>query len=394
MFPDFNLYSSTLLFLSLQGLLFALLLFKRYFKTKSNTDLLLALILAITFYDQVSYCLGFLGWYDTYRFTKVNYFFINVHILLAPLIFLYVRLISKPHVSFSKKDLVHFIPFFLLLVLKAWIYISDGSAADFSSLQNGELVKNFQWTFLDPLVFITTVIQMSVYMFLSFSMLKEFREKIRQYFSNSYNLELNWLHAFTIIYSILFLYHIAERLVNNFFADLHWTQEWYYYLLSGIALIYMGIKGYFIDLTELKNVDVQSFIEETSSTYVDSANAPQTTDPEKVVVMDRIESYMVAEKPYLDPKLTLVTLARELRMTREQLSHIINTGFGRKFNTYVNQYRIEEFKSLISENKNKELSILGLAYECGFNSKATFNRAFRNEVHMSPSNYINTTENQ
>ena len=388
MFPDFNFYSSTLLFLSLQGLLFALLLFKRYFNNKNQIDLLLALILTFTCYNQVSYCLGFLGWYDTYRFTKVNYFFINVHILLSPLIFLYVRLITKPHIRFSKNDLVHFIPFVILFVIKAWIYISDSSAADFNRLQNGELVSNFQWTLLDPVVFITTVVQMSVYMFLSFNMLKEFREKIRQYFSNSYKLELNWLYAFTIIYSLLFLYHITESIIDGFFADLHWTQEWYYYLLSGIALIYIGIKGYFTDLSELKNLDAQSYIEDIGSTNAESANTSQILDQVKAEDMDRIKSYMVLEKPYLDPKLTLVTLARKLQMSREQLSHIINTGFERKFNTYVNQYRIEEFKSLVSQDKHKELSILGLAYECGFNSKATFNRAFRNEVHMPPSSYI------
>lgn len=394
MFPDFNFYSSTLLFLSLQGLLFALLLFKRYFKAKSKIDLLLALILTITFYNQVCYCLGFLGWYDTYKTTKINYFFFNVHILLAPLIFFYVRMITKPHIKFSLKDLVHFIPFLILLAIKAWIFIADSSAADFNSIQNGLLVENFQWDLLDPIVAMTTVVQMSAYMFLSFKMLKAFREKIRQYFSNAYQLEMHWLYAFTIIYSLLFLYHITETIINDFFFDLHWTQEWYYYLLSGIALIYMGIKGYFTDLAELKNVDVQSYIEDNNLSYADSAQGLQAGNSGNEQSMDRINAYMTTEKPYLDPKLTLVSLAKELQMTREQLSQIINSGFGRKFNSYVNQYRIEEFKTLVSKNKHKELSILGLAYECGFNSKATFNRAFKNEVQMSPSTYIKDIDNQ
>ena len=118
MFPDFNLHSCSLLFVSLQGLIFSLLLFRRSLKNQNKLDLLLGTILLITVYDQLTYCLGFLAWYDTYRFTKINYFVINVHLALAPLIYLYIRSICKPQIPFSKKDLLHFIPLIIIVIIK------------------------------------------------------------------------------------------------------------------------------------------------------------------------------------------------------------------------------------------------------------------------------------
>ena len=91
MFPDFNRWSLPLLILALQGLIFVVLLFIRYFKRRNISDLFLALILLLTSYSQTCYTIGFMGWYDAFRTTKVNYFLINIGIALAPLIYLYVK---------------------------------------------------------------------------------------------------------------------------------------------------------------------------------------------------------------------------------------------------------------------------------------------------------------
>ncbi|MEO0470134.1 MAG: helix-turn-helix domain-containing protein, partial [Bacteroidota bacterium] len=70
-----------------------------------------------------------------------------------------------------------------------------------------------------------------------------------------------------------------------------------------------------------------------------------------------------------------------------QLSQIINLGFGQNFNEFVNQYRIEAVKTQLQQGAQKQLSLLGVALECGFNSKATFNRTFKKLTQTTPSQY-------
>jgi AraC-like DNA-binding protein len=80
-------------------------------------------------------------------------------------------------------------------------------------------------------------------------------------------------------------------------------------------------------------------------------------------------------------------------MTRGQVSEVINNGFNKNFNDFVNSYRVNAFKSMLEENKHEQLSLLGLAHECGFNSKATFNRVFKKLTHYSPSEYLKSQVN-
>jgi len=96
---------------------------------------------------------------------------------------------------------------------------------------------------------------------------------------------------------------------------------------------------------------------------------------------------MDARKPYLNPSLTMSGLARELRISPRHLSQIINEMFGRNFCDFINGYRIEESKRLLSDPVRGERSILDIAYEVGFNSKSTFNSAFKKYTGMKPSEF-------
>jgi len=124
-FPDFNIYSTPLLLLTLQGVIFTFLLFKRYYINKNISDLFLAFILLITCYHQTTYTIGFLEWYDTYKNTKVNYYLVNLSLALAPLIYFYFTSITHPKKVFVKKHLLHFIPALLLIIIKTIILIYD-----------------------------------------------------------------------------------------------------------------------------------------------------------------------------------------------------------------------------------------------------------------------------
>jgi AraC-like DNA-binding protein len=96
---------------------------------------------------------------------------------------------------------------------------------------------------------------------------------------------------------------------------------------------------------------------------------------------------MEAEKPHLEPELSLANLARKLKIAPTLLSLVINTAFEKNFNDFVNAYRVEDFKNRLENADVRHLTLLGVAFDCGFNSKATFNRAFKKHTGQSPSEY-------
>lgn len=96
---------------------------------------------------------------------------------------------------------------------------------------------------------------------------------------------------------------------------------------------------------------------------------------------------MVVEKLYRNPELTLSDLASYLGTNPSLLSKIINRSFDKNFNDFVNQYRVLEVKEQLSNPELAHLTIMSLAYDAGFNSKATFNRAFKKFTGDNPRKY-------
>jgi AraC-like DNA-binding protein len=94
------------------------------------------------------------------------------------------------------------------------------------------------------------------------------------------------------------------------------------------------------------------------------------------------------EKLFLDPELTLSDLASHLDIHTNYLSQIINEQEGVTFYEYINNLRIEEFKRLVQKPENQKYTLLALAYDAGFNSKTSFNRNFKKNTNLSPSEYL------
>ena len=82
------------------------------------------------------------------------------------------------------------------------------------------------------------------------------------------------------------------------------------------------------------------------------------------------------------------SLAKKLKTNIAVVSKTINQGFGLNFNDFINNYRIEAVKEMFAKGKHKKSTLIGIAYDCGFNSKATFNRAFKKNTGLSPKDYL------
>ena len=390
-FPSFNLYSTPLLVLVLQGLIFAVLLLVRYKRNGKISDLFLALALILTCYHRTSYTIGFMDWYDTFRNTKINYYLISLELIFAPLLYFYVKSITDFNFKLRKQDYYHFMPGIIFIIIKLGILAYDSIQPGFSETQNGYLVENFQWKYLDPLVTILVTFQMLLYLAFTFQLYYIYRQRIHHFFSNTFKLELNWIRNFLFLFTFLFLYSVFQLLVDVVISELSWTQNWWYHFFSALVIIYVGMMGYFTNTSKLSDLDFKNTLE-IFSPAIKPNDAMRNTSfssgfSEK---KEFLSKFMKDQKPYLNPDLNLIDLAKELNMSRAELSEVINSGFQQNFNDFINQHRVDNIKELISQGKHKQLTLLGVAIESGFNSKATFNRVFKKLTHFSPSEYLKT----
>ena len=105
------------------------------------------------------------------------------------------------------------------------------------------------------------------------------------------------------------------------------------------------------------------------------------------VLYSKLLAYMEAAKPHLQPDITIYKLADDLGVPRHHLSQVINEKAQKSFFDFINSYRVEEVKKSLASTEMSNRNILGMALDCGFNAKATFNTAFKKFTSMTPSAY-------
>jgi len=102
----------------------------------------------------------------------------------------------------------------------------------------------------------------------------------------------------------------------------------------------------------------------------------------------RLLNFINEEKPYLDQNLSLRSLADQIDIHPNQLSWLLNESFEKNFNEFVNHYRVEAFKEIAKDPKNSHITLIGLAYDSGFNSKTVFNTYFKRETGLTPKQFL------
>ena len=102
---------------------------------------------------------------------------------------------------------------------------------------------------------------------------------------------------------------------------------------------------------------------------------------------EQLKTYLLTNQPYLDGELTATKLAEDLKISRHELSAILNDDLGLSFYDLINGYRIEEFKKRVHDPDYAHLTLLAIAYDSGFNSKTTFNTIFKKYEGLTPSQY-------
>jgi len=381
-FPSLNEFSLPLIVLVGIGYICAALLFIRYTKEKQIANLFLALLLIVTGFHRSSDIIGFMGWYDTFRNTKVNYFLMNLGLSLGPLLYFYVRALTQARFKFSKADWWHFVPVFTFMVYRFIIWVYDVNQEGYELVQNGAWMSQVHMKYVQHFLNIFSAFSQVVYYAFAIQSYLLYRKRIKRYFSNTQKFELDWIRNFLILYTALFLFLVCLEIYTNFIESLHWQQMWWGHLAGAFVMLYVGINAYLIN--------IQQFHDETAEVKTEEELFEEEEESTEEIILwkQKIIDVMTQEKPYLDPDLSLSQLAQSLQIGTSHLSQVINTGFGRNFKDFINEYRVEAVKHYLQEGDKKHLTLLGIALESGFNSKATFNRTFKKFTHQTPSEFI------
>ncbi len=306
-----------------------------------------------------------------------HYFLLTdlVLFIVPPSLFLAVRHFVNPDKRFYWKEALHFIPLALVFL----ILIPELSASPEALAESIEAdLKNRvpgEWAFL---AFLPVFIQFGVYLILSYRKLRRHLKNLEMITATPQESSLKWLQWSLLVLAGMLVVWTFE--VRYYFYEFNvWTSLWYW---SGAYVL-----GYYA----LRQGEVFPFAQtdlEAISEIFNPAPGPVKPVPEanaqlKAGLLELIEE----KKIYLDPELSLPKLARQLGCSTHELSFLINHGFGKNFYQLINRYRVQESQRLLLDPQFSHLNILAIGFESGFNSKTTFNTAFKNQTGMSPAEF-------
>ncbi|MFZ4477621.1 MAG: helix-turn-helix domain-containing protein [Saprospiraceae bacterium] len=373
-----------LLIAMLQGVVVAGLLLARGLRRKQTADLLLAALLFQLACSLIEHFIGFMGVYDYAREHgfDLTFFPFDNPFLYGPLILLYVKALTDRDFSWRRRDWAHFALPLIYLVVHFSIW-SMPDAVKFQFLDEAFWGRVIQW--VQQAGFYLTSIAYLTYAFRRF---QSYRSLIEQEYANTGNITLDWLRLFLVAFSAYLGFDLLFSVVGHAFQ--FWYTGWYWLNLTrALLLYYISVTGWSfaqkssVQLAVLEQRSVQAQEPATSN-----ATGKLTMLPEAVEKLrPQLAQFMETERPWLDPELTLSVLAEKIGLNASQLSFLVNNGFQQNFNDFVNTYRVEEVKRKLNLPEYQHLSLLGVAFESGFNSKATFNRAFKKLTGNAPSQY-------
>ena len=387
----FSAYSTPLLFGFVQGWVYAVLLWVRGRREERLSDVLLGWVLVALCFDIWIYMLGFGGIEIFWK--QLEFFPRTLGLLLPPLVYFYLKSQFDTTFRFRIRDVWHVLPFIINTTYHVLVW-AQGPAF----VRQWE--NNVHNNGIDDLEFVVGTGQQFLYLYWSLQLYRAYRVWIKTQFSEIDTISFRWVRNFLIALTITLTFNLAMTLID-LWLDLDYWQDWWGNLVGVVLIYYVSIQGYaqvqpgkrlvFQPVLVSLTVDVETHKHEPAEpSPKPSSVLPASTVPDLDAGKAKLLALMDAEKPYLEPELSLADLARRMHTNPVALSQVINAGAGKNFNDFVNQYRVDEFKRQVRDPANGHLSFLGIALDCGFNSKATFNRAFRKCTGLSPREFAET----
>lgn len=343
-------------------------------KKKSPADRILAIWLAVIIVHQFFHYLQYTGEILNYTFLMGIEF--PMPILHGILLFFYVSEITNQRHKKQWHKIIHFIPALsVIFVVYSFFFLS--SEEKIAVFENGGVGFEWQVIYYNVLIVFSGVF----YAIWSFVKIQKHHKNIQQSFSNTDKKELQWLKFLNIGLGVIWV------LVVFFDGIIIFSGMTVFVLFIGI----FGINQMNIFSTSnlgepFKNTDLTSS-SNGGSTTKRYAKSGLTQEMAEKIVSD-LEYLMNEESVYKNENITLVELAKKINVHPNHLSQVINEREKKNFYYYINSLRIQAFIELANLEENRKFTLLHLAFECGFNSKSTFNKHFKEINQKTPSEYF------
>jgi AraC-like DNA-binding protein len=311
-----------------------------------------------------------LQYFQGFKFNFVLHI-LNLFVFLsAPLLYFYFLAKIDNKANFNLKDFIHFIPFCAIFVIVALLIIT---------LPRNSVPFNNYGPFIMGLLFIQNVyylhkIRIKLNTGRTVLVSKSQRLYGTEATTNSINFEINRLQKLLVLFLVVLLIKTGFLLICR---------------VTGIMQICIIFTGIFFIITFFIINNIVIFGLSKSTVFDNKVKYQSTTIKKdlKVEYLAKLENAILKEKVYIDPLLTLEKLSRNLKIPKNYLSLLINENYALNFNEFINQLRINDAKTILGSG-NGDLKIIDIAYQVGFNSKSTFNTAFKRYTGETPSVFI------
>jgi len=378
--------------------LFAFLLLTRK-KNNTASFLLIAFMLLVSFQ-------ALLNAFDTRAFFLAYPHLSRISWLLpslfGPLVYLFTRKITSEEHRLAQKDGIHLLLFaFYFGILFHWFF--SPAEEKIRLLSDFDKISENDFGWLNQL----NILVVLFYLILTLRQLRTYRRNIENTFSEISTRRFTWIKTFALsMLAILFVSALGFYgrkwgipILTNFYH--------YNYGLLLLLVYWMAYKCitqpelYLLQKLSAQTTPNEDILllpsdgEEQPEQNVLTRSVAQERKYQKsgldndtaVVLFSKLLTHMDKSKPYLEPDLTIYKLAADLDVPRHHLSQVINERAQKSFFDFINSYRVEEVKKQLADTAMANRNILGIALDCGFNSKATFNTAFKKFTGMTPSAY-------
>ena len=377
-FPfSFTQKSSILLIFFFNGIVFSSVLLRKGIISQNSKSKWLSFLLFLGALYIAPYMLGYAGWYSRQVTREIVFFIPFMQVLfIGPVLYFYIKSLLFSDFRFTKKDWWHFLPGILYLGYSLIVFITDKFIVDeFYFYADGRDKDLKTWYQL------TGLLSISTYLILSLQNYLRYKKAIFETLSFADTVLFQWIQNFLISFLLLIFLRILFFIVNPQWAE--FGNQFWYYLCFSLVFFYIAFNGYALDI-------------KTSFFVFENVEEPTENDDEKIIQStidvdfwkSKIETIINEKQLYKNSKLTLIDVANQLETTTKIVSTAINSGYNKNFNDFINEYRVEAFKEKINQDQHHKNTLLGLALDCGFNSKATFNRAFKKATSLTPNQYI------
>jgi AraC-like DNA-binding protein len=291
--------------------------------------------------------------------------------LIAPLLWFYTKELIGERVRLSGNLLFHFLPFLIIIFLSLTLHSVNPESPLIQFLdRNHKLINIIFW--------MSVAAQFSSYQFSIRKKWIAYQEFIKQEISYKEGVDISWVRFFMIVFLLINVFFLFSLFAAIHLENGSWLPRTTALIFS-LSIFALGYKGILQKELFQKNEPTKlDIVESLPNALVNKS------DPE---LIGRLLNYMIEKKPYLDSELTLSSLAKDLNISRSQLSILINEGIGDNFYDFVNKYRVEEVKKLMVDPQVKNYNLLGIAIEAGFKSKSTFNLIFKRFTGLTPTEY-------